>query len=363
MTTTTKSQTVLETERSIAPVMKAAVIQGFGAPNVLESAEVPVAEPRPGHLLIKVNAAGLNRFDHYIRQGEIAPELPWPHILGGDAAGEVAAIGEAVTGFEIGDAVIPVPGYPLDEEEWGIRPAGTAASFTVPGLGRPGTYAQYIEFPAEFTVKDETGLPPELVATLPMVLATAVRSVKTVGGVKPGDTVLVHAGSGGAGSMQLQVAKALGARVATTVRSQEDADFARSLGADLVIDTSTDDFVARVHEWVDGQGVDVVIDSLGGDVLPKSIEAARPLGTIVVYGFAAGTETTLDVRSVFFPQKRLLGSMSSDKEDLEYGLELVVAGHIKPILDRALPLSEAAEAHRLIADNEVTGSVVLLPWA
>ena len=86
-----------------------------------------------------------------------------------------------------------------------------------------------------------------------------------------------------------------------------------------------------------------------------------PSGTIVVYGFAAGTETTFDVRSVFFTQKRLLGSMASDKEDLEYGLELVATGHIKPILDRALPLSEAAEAHRLIADNEITGSVVL-PW-
>ena len=362
MTTMTKSQTEQGTEQSIAPVMKAAVIMGFGGHDVLEPTEVPVAEPKPGHLLIKVNAAGLNRFDHYIRQGEIAPELPWPHILGTDAAGEVAAIGAGVTGFEIGDAVIPVPGYPLDEDEWGIRPAGTAASFTLPGLGRPGTYAQYIEFPAEFTVKDQTGLSPELVATLPVVLATAVRSVKTVGGVKSGDTVLVHAGAGGAGSMQLQVAKALGARVATTVRSQEDADFVRSLGADFVIDTRTDDFVARVKEWTDGQGVDVVIDSLGGDVLPKSIEAARPLGTIVVFGFAAGTETTFDVTSLFFTQKRLLGSMASDKEDLEYGLELVAAGHIKPILDRALPLSGAAEAHRLIADNEITGSVVLLPW-
>ena len=362
MTTMTKTETVRGTKQSMAGTMKAVVIRGFGGPDVLETTEVPLAEPRPRHLLIKVNAAGLNRLDHSIRQGEIAPELPWPHILGADAAGEVAAIGAGVTDFEIGDAVIPVPGYPLDEDEWGIRPAGTAASFTLPGLGRPGTYAQYIEFPAEFTVKDRTGLSPELVATLPMVLATGVRSVKTVGGVKSGDTVLVHAGAGGAGSMQVQIAKALGAEVATTVRSQEDADFARSLGADFVIDTSTDDFVARVKEWTDGQGVDVVIDSLGGDVLPKSIEAARPLGAIVVYGFAAGTETSLDVRTIFFTQKRLLGSMASDKEDLEYGLELVAAGHIKPILDRALPLNEAAEAHRLIADNEITGSLVLLPW-
>ena len=178
MATMTKSEAVRGTEQAIPAVMDAAVIRGFGGPEVFELTEVSLAEPRPLHLLIKVNAAGLNRFDHHIRRGDIAPELPWPHVLGADASGEVAAIGDGVTGFEIGDAVIPVPGYPLDQGEWSIRPAGTAPSFTVPGLGRPGTYAQYIEFPADFTVRDETGLPPELVAVLPMVLSTGVRSVK-----------------------------------------------------------------------------------------------------------------------------------------------------------------------------------------
>ena len=105
-----------------------------------------------------------------------------------------------------------------------------------------------------------------------------------------------------------------------------------------------------------------MIDNLGGNVLPKSIEAARPLGVIVIYGFAAGAETSFDVRSVFFTQKKLLGTMASDREDLEYGHELVKAGKIQPIFDRALPLSAAAEAHRLMANNEVTGNLVLLPW-
>ncbi len=116
MTTMTKTETVRGTKQLKAGTMKAAVIRGFGGPDVLETTEVPVAEPQPGHLLIKVNAAGLNRFDHSIRQGEITPELPWPHILGADAAGEVAAVGAGVTGFQIGDAVIPMPGYPLDED-------------------------------------------------------------------------------------------------------------------------------------------------------------------------------------------------------------------------------------------------------
>ena len=343
--------------------MKAAVIHQFGDVDVLLYEDVPTPTPEPGNILIKVLASGINRFDHYLREGSVVPELPFPHILGADAAGEVAALGVGVTGFEIGERVIPMPGFPTDEQEWGVRPAATASSFTLPGLGLPGTYAQYVEIPAPWVLKDNTGLPPEQVATLPMVLATSVRAVKEVGQVKAGDKVLVHAGASGSGSMHIQVAKALGAEVAATVRSDAKGEFARQAGADLVINTRQEDFVERVREWTGGLGADVVIDNLGGDVLPQSIDAARPLGVIVVYGFVAGTETTFDIRNFFFAQKQLRGSMAGDIEDLRWGLEQVRLGRIKPLLDQAFPLEEAAEAHRLIATNQVAGNLVLLPWA
>ncbi len=343
--------------------MKASVIHQFGDVDVLLYEDVPTPAPKPGTLLIKVLAAGVNRFEDYIREGSVVPELPFPHILGADAAGEVAALGEGVTGFEIGERVIPQPGFPTDEADWHVRPAATTASFGLPGLHMPGTYAQYVQIPARWVVKDDTGLPPEQVATLPMVLATSVRAVKEVGEVKAGDKVLVHAGASGSGSMHIQVAKALGAQVATTVRSDAKGEFARQAGADLVINTRKEDFVERVREWTGGLGVDVVIDNLGGDVLPKSIDAARPLGVVVVYGFVAGTETTFDIRNFFFAQKQLRGSMAGDIEDLRWGLEQVRDGRIKPLLDRALPLSQAGEAHRLLANSEVAGNLVLLPWA
>ena len=212
-------------------------------------------------------------------------------------------------------------------------------------------------------VKDETGWTPEEVATLPVALATAVRSVKAVGGAKAGDKVLVQAGASGSGSMQIQIAKALGAEVATTVRSDAKGEFARTMGADLVINTRNQDFVERVREWTDGQGADVVIDNLGGSVLAKSIDAVGPLGTVVAFGFMAGTEVTFDIRNFFFAQKQLRGSMASDIEDLKWGLEQLRAGRIKPSLDRAFPLSEVSEAHRLIANNQVSGNLVLMPWA
>ena len=343
--------------------MKAAVIHQFGDFDVLKYEDIATPKPKPGNVLVKILAAGVNRLDHYLREGSVVPDFPFPHILGADAAGEVFRAGKDVTGFEIGERVIVVPGYPQNAEDYDIYPASQAPSFGLPGLHIPGTYAQYIEVPARFLLKDDTGFTPAEAATLPVALATAVRAVKEVAGVKAGDTVLIQAGASGSGSMQIQVAKALGAQVATTIRNASKEDAVRKLGADLVINTSNEDLVERVKEWTDGRGADVVIDNLAGDVLATSIAAAKATGVIVAFGFAAGPDVKFDIRSLFFEQKELKGSMASDKSDLEFGLQLVREGKITPLLDRTLPLSEAAEAHRLVANNEVIGSVALLPWA
>ncbi len=343
--------------------MKAAVINQFGDTDVLKFEDIAVPSPKPGHILIKVLAAGTNRLEHYLREGSVVPEFPFPHILGADAAGEVARLGQGVEGFDIGERVIPMPGFPTDEKDYDIYPASLAPSFTLPGLGIWGTYAQYIEIPARYTLKDDTGLSAEEVATLPMTLATAVRAVKEIGNVKAGDKVLVQAGASGSGSMQVQVAKALGAEVVTTVRDDAKGEFAKSIGADLVINTRNEDLVEKVMEWTGGRGVDVAIDNVGGDVLAKSIDAVKATGVVVAFGFTAGTEVTFDIRNFFFGQKQLRGSMGSDIKDLQWGLEQVKTGKIKPALDRVLPLSQAAQAHYLIANNQVTGNIVLQPWA
>ena len=343
-------------------MMKATVIHEFGDFDVLKHEDIERPRPKPGHVLIKVLAAGVNRLDHYIREGTIVPELSFPHILGADAAGEVAELGEGVRGCEIGEAVIVAPGYPQEEEEIDIRPTVMAPSFALPGLHVSGAYTQFMEVPAYALIKDKTGLTPEEVATLPVVLATAVHSLREIGEVTAGNKVLIHSGASGSGSMHIQVVKALGGDVATTVRSDAKGAFAKALGAELVINTRNEDFVERVKAWTDGAGADVVVDNLGGDVLAKSIEAAKPMGTIVALGFSAGPDVTFDIRSLFFGQKSLRGSMASDIEDLNWGLEQVRAGRIKPLLDHTLPLSQATEAHRLIATGQVTGNLVLLPW-
>ncbi len=164
--------------------MKAAIIHGFGDFDVLKYEEIPTPKPKAGHILIKVLAAGVNRFDHYIREGSVVPQLPFPHILGADAVGEVAEVGEGVAGFEIGERVVPVGNYPQNEEDYDFTPLASAPSVGVLGLHFPGTYAQYMTVPARWVLKDRSGLKPEELATLPMVLFTGVRAVKVVGEVK-----------------------------------------------------------------------------------------------------------------------------------------------------------------------------------
>ncbi len=343
--------------------MKAAIIREFGDPTVFTIEEVDTPTPRPGHVLVKILAAGVNRFDHYIREGSVVPDLQFPHILGTDAAGEIAEVGPGVDTLRVGDRVVPMTGYPDDPDDADIHPNSAAPSFGVSGLSRPGSYAQYQEVPARWVVKDETGLPAEQVAALPVAALTAVRAVKVVGEAKPGDHVLVTAGSSGAGSFTVQVAKALGAKVAATTRSDDKVDALRDLGADLVINTTEKSLTDQIQSWTDGKGVDVAVDFVAGQQFSQVLDATRPQGIVVPVGFMGGTEVTFDIRNFFFGQKQLRGALAGDIEDLRWALEQVKAGRLRPTLDRTLPLQDVAEAHRLVAGNQLTGSVSLLPWA
>ena len=136
-----------------------------------------------------------------------------------------------------------------------------------------------------------------------------------------------------------------------------------SLGADLIINTRDENLVERVRDWTDGRGVDVVIDNLGGEYVAKGLDALRSQGILVAVGFVAGLKATFDVRNFFFGQKQIRGALAADIDELRTGLDFVREGKIKPVLDRALPLNQASEAHRLVAENKVSGHIVLLPWA
>jgi NADPH:quinone reductase-like Zn-dependent oxidoreductase len=344
--------------------MKAVTIAAFGDAEVLTYGEVQTPEPKAGHVLVKVEAAGVNYYDTLVRSGAVSRSIRLPHIIGSDVVGYVEKLGPSVHGVTLGDRVIVAPGFPFDPAEWDVRPENNAPSYFPTGTYGWGGYAQYMEVPSRWLLRDETDLAAEDLATIPLVLATAVHAVKTLGGVGPGSRVLVQAGASGSGSMAIQVAKALGAHVVTTVSTDAKASLARSVGADEIIRYRDADVAATARAWAGGAGIDVVIDPVGGTAMAANLECLRPRGVVVNFGLSGGAAATIPHLYPFFRnEKRIVGAWMGSMDELKLGLGLVKTGKIRAALHKALPLKEAREAHRMVASAEVVGKLALLPWA
>jgi NADPH:quinone reductase len=344
--------------------MQAATFSAFGDVDVLTFENVPTPAPRAGHVLIKVDAVGANYYDTLIRSGAVSRTIPLPHVGGSDVVGRVEKLGSGVTTFSPGDKIIVAPGFPCDPGEWTLTPENEAPSYFPTGTYGWGGYAQYMEVAARWVIRDETDLPAEELATIPLVLVTTVHAVKTLGGVVRGSRVLVQAGASGSGSMAIQVAKALGAHVITTVSTDEKAALARSLGADEVVRYRQADVKSAVRGWAGENGVDVVIDPVGGTTLADSLECLRPRGTVVNFGLSGGVAATIPHLYPFFRnERRIVGAWMGSMAELQFGLELVKQGKIRAALHKTLPLNQAREAHRMMARAEVVGKLALLPWA
>jgi len=341
--------------------MKAAVIHKFGPPEVFGYEDVRDPKPASGELLIKVAACGINRYDLYLRVGAVFTDIAFPHVMGADVAGRVAAVGPDVTGWREGDRAIVAPGYPVDPADADVRPENRAPSFEVTGTHTWGGNAEYIRVPARYVLRDDTGLPSEKVAAMPLVLMTAVHAVETLGEVRAGTRILIQAGASGSGNACVQVAKVLGARVATTVGSPAKIETARQAGADLVINYNERSFADAVLDWTDGVGVDVVIDNVGASVFTDNLKALRVGGIFVNFGLVGGMKATLNIRELFFRQHQLRGSFMGSMDEFKRGLKLLTDGKVRPVVDRTYPLKDAADAHRYIDSRAVRGKVVLIP--
>lgn len=344
--------------------MQAATITAFGDVDVLNFGEVPTPSPKPRHVLIKIEAVGTNYYDTLVRSGAVSRSIPLPHVVGSDVVGRIEKLGAEVKTFALGDRVIVAPGFPSNPAEWNHTPENEAASYFPTGTYGWGGYAQYMEVPARWVIRDETDLAAEDLATMPLVLATAVHAVKTLGQVGAGSRVLVQAGASGSGSMAIQVAKALGAHVITAVSTEMKAAFARAIGADEIVRYRETDVSATVRAWAGAGGIDVVIDPVGGATLAASLECLRPRGTVVNLGLSGGTQATIPHLYPFFRnERRIVGSWMGSMAELDFGLGLVKQGKIRSALHKTLPLDQAREAHRMMARGEVVGKLALLPWA
>jgi NADPH2:quinone reductase len=344
--------------------MKAATMSAFGDIDVLQFGDVPTPAPKPGHVLVKVEAVGTNYYDTLVRAGAVSQLLPLPHVVGSDIVGSVEQLGRDVNDLSLGDRVIVAPGFPSDPQEWSITPENEAPSYFPTGTYGWGGYAQFIDIPARWLIRNDIDLAPEQLATMPLVLVTAVHAVKTLGAVSAGSRVLVQAGASGSGSMAIQVAKALGASVITTVSTPKKAALARSIGADEIVHYRDADVSASVRAWAGRDGIDVVIDPVGGATMGTNLDCLKPRGTLVNFGLSGGAEATIPHLYPFFRnERRILGSWMGSMAELRFGLDLVRQGKIRPTLDRTLPLNQAREAHRMMGRAEVVGKLALLPWA
>jgi len=305
---------------------------------------VPDVEAGPGEVLLDVAATAVNRADLLQRQGHYPPPPGASEILGLECSGTVAALGEGVEGFAVGDQVC--------------------------ALLSGGGYATRVAVPAGQLMPLPDGVDLTTAAALPEVAATVWSTVMMVAGLRAGETFLVHGGAGGIGSFAIQLGAAVGARVIATAGSPEKLDLCRELGAEVAISYRDEDFVEVVDRVTDGHGAAVILDNMGASYLARNVAALATEGRLVVIGMQGGTKAELDLGVLMRKRAAIVAATLrarpvGEKTTIcaavaEHVWPLVADGTLRPVVGHTLPLADAAEAHRLMEEGAGTGKILLV---
>jgi putative PIG3 family NAD(P)H quinone oxidoreductase len=314
-----------------------------GDPDVLEIIDVQDPVPGPDELLVRVHATALNRADLMQREGRYPPPPGAGEILGLEMAGVVAEIGKAVHGFVVGDRVCAV----------------LAA----------GGYAEFVAVQAEHALPIPAALNWEEAAAIPEVFTTAWDNVFTRAELRAGERLLIHGGSSGVGTAAIQLARRAGAAVAVTASSSEKLEACRRLGAEQLIDYTTDAFLDRILDWTDGDGVDVVLDMVGGDYLDDNLSALAMEGRLIIIGLQQGATAELDLAKLMTRRLRVMGSTLRARSDMD---KAVVAqsvrahvlpgfddGELHPVIDQVFAFEQISKAHQALEDGGHIGKIVV----
>jgi putative PIG3 family NAD(P)H quinone oxidoreductase len=328
--------------------MRAVVVREPGGPEVLGWEEVPDPVCGPGEVVVDVVASAVNRADLLQRQGFYPPPPGASDVLGLECSGIVSEVGEGVTGWSVGDEVC--------------------------ALLAGGGYAEKVAVPAGQLLPRPAGVELVTAAALPEVTCTVWSNVFLLAGLRRGDAFLVHGGSSGIGTMAIQLATRAGARVFCTAGSDAKLAFCRELGAEVLINYREEDFAERVQAETDGRGVDVVLDNMGAKYLDRNLASLAIGGRLVIIGMQGGTKTEIDLNRLM--RRRLTVHATTLRSRPPEGpggkAEIVAAvrhdvwpdverGVVRPIVDRRLPMSRAADAHRAVEASEHIGKVLLVP--
>ncbi|MFD9792552.1 NAD(P)H-quinone oxidoreductase [Streptomyces sp. NPDC059070] len=319
--------------------MQAITIPQYGDPEVLLWTDMPDPVPRRGEVLIEVAAAGLNRADIAQRQGKYPPPPGASALPGLEVAGRVAALGPGVTGWSVGEEVC--------------------------ALLAGGGYAQKVAVPAGQVLPVPQGVSLLEAAALPEATCTVWSNVVQIAQLRAGQTLLVHGGSSGIGTMAIQLGKALGARVVVTAGSPEKLEACRQLGADVAVNYREQDFVQQVGP----QGADVILDVIGAQYLDRNVDALSLNGRMVVIGLQGGSTAPINLGKLLVKRAAVVGSTLrarpvEEKAEVvaavrEHVWPLLESGRVRPVVDRVFPFEEAAEAHRLMESSSHIGKILL----
>lgn len=340
--------------------MKAVFFHEHGGLEVLQYGEVPTPEPGPGEVLVRLRAAALNRLDIWVRNGWPGIRLTYPHILGADGAGEVAALGPGVTQWQVGQRVVINPNIGCGKCEYCLAGYDNMCRrWQLLGETRAGTYAEYVVVPEENLLALPEGVSYAEAAAAALVFQTAWHSLITRGNLRPGEHVLVVGASGGVNTASIQIAKLAGCTVYVVGSNARKLELARELGADYLIDRSqVEDWSQEVYRLTGKRGVDVVVDNVG-TTFPLSFRAARKGGRILTVGNTGGPRFEIDNRYIFGKHLSIIGSTMSTKRDFATVMGLVFAGKLRPVMDRVYPLAEARAAQERLEQGEQLGKIVL----
>jgi NADPH:quinone reductase-like Zn-dependent oxidoreductase len=345
-----------------SPCVKAVRFHEHGGPDVLRVEEVSDPVLGDDDVLVRVRSCALNHFDIDLRENLSRWPLPLPWILGLEFVGDVAAVGKAVHGFSEGERVWVLHELACLECEYCLAGEDNlCVAAEMWSVQRPGGYAEYIAAPARAVFPLPDSISYDVAAAGQIVFTTAWHMLVTRGRVKAGDTVLVSAAGSGVGHAALQIAKLAGATVIATAGSDDKLRSARIDGADHTINYSRDHVTATALDLTGGRGVDLVVENVGGEQFGACLGALRKNGRFVTCGGHAGEVVKFDIVPFFRNEWQVIGSRTGTTQEIRIVMDLITARKLCPRVHAALPLEEAAQAHRILENRENFGKVVLNP--
>jgi NADPH:quinone reductase-like Zn-dependent oxidoreductase len=338
--------------------MKAVRIHQFGGPEVLTYEDVAEPQLRKDQVLVRIKACALNHLDVWVRKG--LPGVKLPHILGSDMAGEIAAVGEYVTGFATGQRVLVAPihfcGH-CAKCVAGVQ--NQCREFAVFGNSVDGGNCELIAVPAANVIPIPDAFDFTQAASVPLVFLTAWHMLVGRAAVRPGQTVLILGASSGVGIAAIQIAKLFHCRVITTAGDETKLEKARALGADYGVNHYKQKISEEVRRITNKEGVDIVIEHVGAATWDESVKSLKSGGTLVTCGATTGPSVGIDLRHLFARQLSLFGTYMGTMSELNEVLQQVFAGRLKPVVDRVFPLSEIRAAHEYLEGSKMFGKIVL----